>query len=143
VPTKPSTTRRAAWPLLALAVSVVVFTSGIATWLSLLAALVAGVAALLTGAAAQAMLLKTAGPAHATQVMALWAIAWAGSKPIASLADGWLASHFGVFRAGIALAAPALAVALLELFLLKRIKDRMKGRVRPLKASHASIESIT
>ena len=143
VPTKPSTARRAAWPLLGLAVSVVVFTSGIATWLSLLAALVAGVAALLTGAAAQAMLLKTAGPAHATQVMALWAIAWAGTKPIASLADGWLASHFGVFRAGIALAAPALAVALLELFLWKRIKNRLKDRVRPLKASHAPIGSIT
>lgn len=143
VPTKPSTARRAAGPLLTLAVSVVVFASGIAAWLSLLAALVAGVAALLTGAAAQTLLLKTAGPVHATQVMALWAIAWAGSKPIASLADGWLATHFGVFRAGIALAAPALAVALLELFLWKRIKDRLKDRVRPLKASHAPISSIT
>jgi hypothetical protein len=89
------------------------------------------------------MLLKTAGPAHATQVMALWAIAWAGTKPIASLADGWLASHFGVFRAGVALAAPAFAVAILELFLWKRIKNRLKDRVRPLKAPHAPIGSIT
>src|SRR5258707_328118 len=143
VPTKPSTARRAAVPLLALALSVVVFTSGIATWLSLLAALAAGLAALLTGAAAQALLLESAGPRHATQVMALWAIAWAGSKPIASLADGWLASHIGVFRAGIALAIPALAVALLELFLWPGVKNWLKNRMREHNASHTPIQSIT
>jgi MFS family permease len=143
VPTKRSTTRRAAVPLLTLALSVVAFTSGIAAWLSLLAALAAGVAALLTGAAAQALLLKTAGPRHATQVMALWAVAWAGSKPIASLADGWLASHVGVFRAGIVLAAPALAVALLELFLSAGTKNWLKNRMRMHNASHAPIQSIT
>jgi MFS family permease len=143
VPTRPSTARRAAVPLLALALSVVLFTSGIAAWLSLLAALVAGVAALLTGAASQALLLETAGPRHATQVMALWAIAWAGSKPIASLADGWLAVHIGVFRAGIALAAPAIAVALLELFLWSGVKNWLKNRMRTHNASHAPIQSIT
>ncbi len=141
VPTKRSTTRRAAVPLLTLALSVVAFTSGIAAWLSLLAALAAGVAALLTGAAAQALLLKTAGPRHATQVMALWAVAWAGSKPIASLADGWLASHVGVFRAGMVLAAPALAVALLELFLSTGVKNWLKDRMRMHNASHAPIPS--
>jgi predicted MFS family arabinose efflux permease len=143
VPTKPSTARRAAVPLLALALSVVVFTSGIATWLSLLAALAAGLAALLTGAAAQALLLESAGPRHATQVMALWAIAWAGSKPIASLADGWLASHIGVFRAGIALAIPALAVALLELFLWPGVRNWLKNRMREHNAPHTPIQSIT
>jgi predicted MFS family arabinose efflux permease len=143
VPTRPSTARRTAVPLLGLAVSVVVFASGLAAWLSLLAALAAGIAALLTGAASQALLLKTAGPRHATQVMALWAIAWAGSKPIASLADGWLASHFGVFRAGIALATPAITVALLELFLWTRVKNRLKDRARSHTSSHAPIESIT
>jgi hypothetical protein len=143
VPTRPSTARRAAVPLLTLAVSVVIFTSGIAAWLSLLAALMAGVAALLTGAATQALLLETAGPQRAMQVMALWAVAWAGSKPIASLADGWLASHVGVFRAGIVLAAPALAVALLELFLSAGAKNWLKNRMRMHNASHAPIQSIT
>jgi MFS family permease len=143
VPTKPSTTRRAAVPLLTLALSVVIFTSGFAAWLSLLAALIAGVAALLTGAAAQALLLKAAGPGHAMQVMALWAVAWAGSKPLASLADGWLAGHVGVFRAGIVLAAPALAVALLELFLWSGVKNRLKNRMRAHNASPTPIESIT
>ena len=98
-------------------------------------------AALLTGAAAQALLLKTAGPRQATQVMALWAIAWAGSKPLASLADGWLASHLGMFRAGIILAAPAFAVALLELFLWARVRNWMKDRVREHNASHTAVQS--
>ena len=126
VPTKPSSARRACFPLLALAISVIVFTAGINVLVSLSAAIAAGVAGLLTGAATQALLLKTAGPRQATQVMALWAIAWAGSKPLASLADGWLASHIGVFHTGIALAAPAIVVALLELFLWGSVRKRMK-----------------
>ena len=97
---------------------------------------------MLTGAASQALLLETAGPRHATQVMALWAIAWAGSKPVASLADGWLASHIGVFRTGIALATPALAVALLELFLWPGVKNWLKSRMRPHNASHTPVQPI-
>ncbi len=143
VPTKPPTARRAAVPLLALAVSVIVFASGIAAWVSLLGALAAGVAALLTGAATQALLLKTAGPRQATQVMALWAIAWAGSKPLASLVDGWLASHVGVFHAGMVLAAPALAVALLELFLWPGVRNSLKRRMREHNASHAAIQPVS
>ncbi len=142
VPTKPSTARRAAVPLLVLALSVVVFTAGIAAWVSLLAALAAGVAGLLTGAATQALLFKTADPGQAAQVMALWAVAWAGSKPLASLADGWLASHVGVFSTGLLLAAPALAVACLEIFLPKGYKDRVKGfartRLRQLVIAHVN-----
>lgn len=142
LPTKPSTARRAAVPLLVLALSVIVFTSGTFAWLSLLAALVAGVAALLTGAATQTLLLKTAGPQRATQVMALWAIAWAGSKPIASLLDGWLAIHIGVFSTGVVLALPALAVALLELFLWTDAKNWLKERMRLLSRAHAAIPSV-
>jgi len=126
VPTKPSTARRAAVPLLVLALSVVAFTSGIAAWISLLAAVTAGVAALLTGAATQALLFKTAGAQQATNVMALWAVAWAGSKPVASFMDGWLASNLGVRWAGLLLAAPALAVAVLELHLPEKHKRRLK-----------------
>jgi hypothetical protein len=126
VRTRPSTARRAAVPLLVLGLSVVVFTSGIAAWLSLLAALVAGVAALLTGAATQVLLLQNAGPQQAASVMALWAVAWAGSKPVASFADGWLASTLGVRWAGLLLATPALAVAVLELHLSEGLKQKLK-----------------
>lgn len=58
--------------------------------------------------------------------MALWAIAWAGSKPLASLADGWLASHLDVLKAGLLLAAPALAVAAIEIWLPRTWRMRIK-----------------
>lgn len=141
VPTKPSTAWRAAISLLVLALSVIVFTAGIAAWLSLAAAIVAGVAALLTGAAAQTMLLKAAGPGHAAQVMALWAVAWAGTKPLASITDGWLANHFGPFHAGIVLAAPAVTVALLEICLPKVAKIWVKKFVYSHSAKLATIQS--
>jgi hypothetical protein len=44
--------------------------------------------------------------------MAAWAVAWAGSKPIASLTDGSLAGVIGVRPTGILLAVPALLPAL-------------------------------
>jgi len=47
--------------------------------------------------------------------MAAWAVAWAGSKPIASFADGTLASHIGLQGTGILLALPALVPALVLL----------------------------
>ena len=40
--------------------------------------------------------------------MAIGAIAWAGSKPLASLADGLLAGGVGLRWTGIILAIPAL-----------------------------------
>jgi MFS family permease len=142
VPTKPSTSHRAAIPLLALAISVIVFAAGLTAWLSLVAALMAGVAGLLTGAAAQALLVKAAGPRYTTQVMALWAVAWAGSKPIASVADGWLAVHVGVFHAAVLLAMPALAIGLLERFLRPPAKKYLKQRIRAFGQSHGAIQAF-
>jgi len=142
VPTRPSTAQRAAIPLLALAVSVIVFAAGLAAWLSLAAALMAGVAGLLTGAAAQALLVKAAGPRYTTQVMALWAVAWAGSKPIASVADGWLAMHVGVFHAAVLLAMPALAIGLLERFLRPSAKKWLKQRMHSFGQSHGAIQAF-
>jgi hypothetical protein len=40
--------------------------------------------------------------------MAVWAIAWAGSKPFASLIDGALGSWIGPQWTGLILATPAL-----------------------------------
>ena len=45
-------------------------------------------------------------------VMALWAVAWAGSKPIASLIDGSLPGLIGVRFTGILVALPAAVPAL-------------------------------
>jgi MFS family permease len=126
LPAGPATSHRAAVSLLVLALSALVFCAGFAVWVSLVAAIAAGVAALLTGAATQALLLEKAGPQQAAKVMALWALAWAGSKPLASFADGTLASHLGVFGAGLLLAMPALAVASAEIIMPKSRKDGFK-----------------
>jgi MFS family permease len=125
-PTRPIETRRAAMPLALLAVATVVFALGVDRWISLAAAIVAGIAGLLTGAASQALLLQRATPKHAVQVMALWAVAWAGTKPIASLADGLLASHLGIQAAAAILALPALLIATPEICMRKRRKIRLK-----------------
>jgi MFS family permease len=132
------TARHASVPLVMLALSVVVFAAGWNRWLSLIAAITAGVAALLTGAAAQAQLLKTAGPNAMIQVMALWAVAWAGTKPIASLADGWLASHYSILTAAVLLAAPAAIVAVLERFLRARSRDQIKILMRKYNDARAA-----
>lgn len=111
--------KRAAFWLLGLSASVLVFTAG--TWfpLNLAGAAGAGAAALFTGTAAQTALLrhqKKTG-ADVASVAALWAIAWAGTKPFASLLDGWLASHSGIVVTSIALTSPAIVIALCELLL--------------------------
>jgi MFS family permease len=128
-PTRPVKTSRAAVPLVVLSISVVVFAMGIRPWISLLAAVLAGMAGLLTGAASQALLLKKASPENAVQVMALWAVAWAGTKPIASLADGLLASHLGIQLAAIFLALPAFSIGIAESCLGKKQKARLKKRM--------------
>ena len=56
----------------------------------------------------RAVLAERAGPEKTAAVMAVWAIAWAGSKPFASLIDGTLGSLIGLQWTGLILAAPAL-----------------------------------
>jgi len=77
-------------------------------WVSTIAALAAGAAALLATAATQTILFALAGPPRMGRVMAVWAAAFAGSRPIASLVDGWLASAVGVRGAAVVIALPAL-----------------------------------
>jgi len=135
--------RRAALPLAILSTSIVVFALGLSPLTSLLAAATAGITGLLTGSTVQALLLRTVGSRHAMQVMALWAIAWAGSKPIASLADGWLAANLGPVAAAIVLATPAMMVALPELLLPKKHKDPLKRYMHKInyRAHHRSLQS--
>ena len=116
---------RAAWSLLALAVSVIGFTMGVSAPVSLFFAVATGGAALFTGAATQALIV---GPHRkaATSIAGLWAVAWAGTKPIASLLDGWSASHAGIRWTGVILVSPAIALALCELSLPAWVKDPIK-----------------
>ena len=106
--------RRAALALGVLSIVMMVFVLAHVIWLSVAAALVAGMACLMAGATLKTLLLHHAGGGGAgcqASVMAAWALAWAGSKPIASLADGLLVAPLGVHGTGILLALPALAPA--------------------------------
>jgi MFS family permease len=105
--------RRAATALSLLGFSIMVFSLAPWIWLSVVAAFGAGVAGLVAGSATQALLLELAGPGRALQVMGLWAVAWAGSKPIASLVDGALPGLFGIRATGVILAAPTLIPVLI------------------------------
>jgi predicted MFS family arabinose efflux permease len=111
---KPSI-RRAAVVLGLLGLAMVVFASAPRVWLSAIAAFVAGGACLVANSATRALLIEQAGRRHEVSVMAVWAIAWAGSKPIASLVDGSLAGTIGVRDTGILLALPTLVPALVML----------------------------
>ena len=104
--------RRAAVALGVLGLAMVSFACAPRIWLSVIAAFVAGVACLVAGSAMRALLIEQAGRRHEVSVMAIWAIAWAGSKPIASLVDGSLAGPIGVRNTAILLALPTLVPAL-------------------------------
>ncbi|MBV8993678.1 MAG: MFS transporter, partial [Pseudonocardiales bacterium] len=96
-----------------LSVAMMVFILAPWLWLSVLGAATAGLACLLAGATLRTLLLCHAGgAARQTAVMAAWAVAWAGSKPIASFADGTLAGIFGFRLTGFVLALPALVPVL-------------------------------
>ncbi|HEY2640191.1 MAG TPA: MFS transporter [Streptosporangiaceae bacterium] len=125
-PVRQTPARRAVIPLAVLAASVVLFSLGVSAWISVLAAVAAGAAGLLVGSAAQALMLHEVTADRALQVMALWAVAWAGSKPIASLADGWLAGQLGIRWAAAILTIPALSIAVIEIFLWPGLRLRLK-----------------
>jgi MFS family permease len=108
--------RRAAVALGILGLAMVGFAAAPRIWLSVIAAFVAGVACLVANSATRALLIEQAGRRHEVSVLAIWAIAWAGSKPIASLVDGLMAgSRIGVRGTGILLALPTLLPALIML----------------------------
>jgi MFS family permease len=100
--------RLAATALALLGGCMIFFVMAPLAWLSVVAALGAGLFCLIANSATRTLLSKSAGPEHMAPVMAVWAIAWAGSKPLASLTDGLLAGLIGVRWTGVVLALPAL-----------------------------------
>jgi hypothetical protein len=77
-------------------------------WIGIIAALGAGASCLVANSVTRAALAEHAGPEHTVAVMAVWAIAWAGSKPIAALIDGVLGSWIGPQWTGLILATPSI-----------------------------------
>jgi predicted MFS family arabinose efflux permease len=98
----------AATALAALASFMILFILSPWAWVALSAAFGAGVTCLIANSATRTELATRAGPAREASVMAVWAIAWAGSKPLASLSDGMLAGAIGIKWTGVLLAIPAL-----------------------------------
>jgi MFS family permease len=76
---------------------------------------VGGVGYLATNTSATAQLQLSVGEHERGRVMALWNVAFLGLRPFASLADGAIASGFGVRAAGVVMVLPAVAAALLLL----------------------------
>jgi predicted MFS family arabinose efflux permease len=99
--------RLAATALACLGVCMVLFVSIPWVWATLIAALGAGVSCLLANSMTKTLLMEAAGAQRVGSVMAVWAIAWTGSKPVASLLDGWLAGQIGIQATGFLLAVPA------------------------------------
>jgi hypothetical protein len=85
-----------------------IFVFGHSMWISCAAAVGAGISCLIANSVTRAALAELAGPERTAAVMAVWAIAWAGSKPFASLVDGTLGSLIGPQWTGLILATPAL-----------------------------------
>jgi predicted MFS family arabinose efflux permease len=135
------TLRLAAAALAALGVCMVFFVATPWIWVSLAAAIGAGVTCLVANSTTRTLLAKRAGPSREASVMAVWAIAWAGSKPLASLTDGSLAGLIGVRATGFLLAVPAfipLAYLVLKRF---RVADSAWFRAIHESDQSASAES--
>ena len=124
---REASVRHGAIALGLLSVAMMVFILAPVLWLSILGAATAGVACLLAGATLRTLLLHYAGgPARQMAVMAAWAVAWAGSKPIASVTDGTLAAILGFRLTGLMLALPALLPAVV-LVLRPSLGKRLVG----------------
>ena len=121
--------RRAARSLLALVACVFLFALGISPLVSLLAAFGAGVAALRTGAVTQTQLVQKR-PDNIAGVMALWAIAWAGMKPLASFLDGSVASRHGLLAAVAAVSVLAVLLGVPEICLRRKTRERIRTQAR-------------
>jgi hypothetical protein len=120
--------RPVASALAALAACMVLFVFSPVAWGSALAAFGAGAACLIANSNTRAQLARQAGPAGEACVMAVWAIAWAGSKPLASLADGTIADALGLKWAGVILALPALVPVLVMATLMLRFWTTRRQR---------------
>jgi MFS family permease len=125
------TLRLAATALASLALCMLLFVHAPTIWIGALAALGAGVSCLVANSVTRSVLALQAGPDKTAAVMAVWAIAWAGSKPIASLLDGTLGSLIGPQWTGLILATPAL-VPIVVIVMLPRLASWIAATAEPV-----------
>ena len=116
--------RRMALTLALLGCGVIAF--ALSPWLSLgfVFLFVGGFGYLASNTSATTRLQLGVGEAQRGRIMALWGVAFLGLRPVASITDGAIAAAAGVRVAGVVLALPALAGAVLLLL----VRDRQRGR---------------
>jgi MFS family permease len=114
-----------------------IFARDVAIWFSVAAAFGAGVSCLIANSVTRTLLSKHAGPQRVAAVMAVWAVAWAGSKPFASLTDGLLAGWVGLQWTGLILAIPAF-MPIVVITLMPQLGHRLANfRSRALNSQQA------
>jgi GNAT superfamily N-acetyltransferase len=117
----------------ALGIAMAIFSFAPQTWLSVTAALVAGVMTLVAGATTQSLVLAGEGTRNARRVMAAWSLALVGGRPIASLIDGLVAGMGGGIRMTcVILELPAVVVGALAVPALARLGRSYLTYRRPL-----------
>lgn len=116
----PQPYRRMGLQLLIMFVGTVVFALAGVLWFSLAGIGVAGFAYLVTHTQATALLYAHTSEGQRGRVMALWALAFVGTRPLASLVTGWVADAVGVRAAALVIMAPVLVAAVLALELHRR-----------------------
>jgi MFS family permease len=76
---------------------------------------------MVTNTGATTALALESAPELRGRVMALWSLCFLGTRPVASLADGGLASAFGLRAAAVALTVPVLAAGVVMAVLRRRV----------------------
>ena len=132
--------RRLALTLAMLGCGVIAF--AVSPWLpiGLVFLYVAGFGYLASNTSATTRLQLGVSEAQRGRMMALWGVAFLGLRPLASLADGGIAAIAGVRVAGVILALPALAGAVLLVLVGKRERGR-EHRLVQATAARAEAES--
>jgi MFS family permease len=111
--------------MLLLGAGVALFSITPSLWLGLAILAVAGFGYLSANSAVTSRLQLEVEEHQRGRIMALWAVAFLGLRPVASLIDGGLASLFGVRVAGVVLTLPVLAAA--AVLLIRRPADTPSG----------------
>ena len=94
-----------------LGMSMVAFALSRSLWLAYPALFLGGIGFLSANTSATTLVQLEVDDAQRGRVMALWSVSFLGTRPFASLADGAIASRFGLRAAGLTMAVPALLVA--------------------------------
>jgi len=92
---------------------------------------VGGFSFMVANTAATTALALESPPEQRGRVMALWSLCFLGTRPVASLADGGLASTAGLRTAGVVLTVPVLLAGTVIAVLRRRVPRLREIGVRP------------